>query len=334
MALNNATQTNESAARGVPIPTPQSITSVLDDAFDLLKRYFFVLILPTALLMLPTHLLLTLIQLRWLNPALADLQAQGDNADALTAIYLAIGYIFVGSPTNAIPGLIGLFIPLLASGATCVIVADILAGRQMSVAGSLLALSRRAFSVLACSILGMLCTLVVLTGSLIVMIVVAVLLMIALTAVSVVTDGLVPPALGTVIVLVCVVVPYFVTTYFLSRTFLFSVPAAVLEKLDALEAPNRSAQLAKCARAGGIVSILPFTIILLQIGLSAGINTVIGMSGFSPQMLFVAGSAAAALVSCTVQTYWMVFIARLYFNARMSREALDIRILLAQEAQS
>ena len=331
MSQSNAAAPITSNKLKALLPQPRKMGAVMDEAFDLLKRYFFILIVPSALLILPTHLLLTYLEIKYLTPAVTDLTAQGDNADLVRAFATAAGYILIGSPSHAVPGIIGIFMPILASSAAAAIVADIASNRTVSVTRSLINLARRGSTVLGIALLGVLCTAFVLMASLAVMLIIAILTLLVLGLLSAVSTDILPPALAVFMALVILLSPYFITTWFISRTFLLSIPVAVLENRGVLDAATRSQQLAKVARAGGVTALLPLLIYALQIALAAGSTAAIALFGLSPQINFSVSSAAGALVTCIVQTFWMVFIANLYLESRVRREALDIRLMLASE---
>jgi hypothetical protein len=334
LAQSNANSINASSgSEPAPIAPPKKTSAVMDDAFDLLKRYFLLLIIPSAILILPTHLILTYIELRYINPVLAELSAQGENADIVRSMGIGLAMVIIGSPTRSIPGLISIFVPLLASGASATVIADMYLGRTLSITRSMILVLRRWPTIFGITILGMLSSLLILVLSLSIMIFAAIIVVMVLSVISAMSSGALPPALIVVIGLVILLTPYFITTFFISRTFIFAVPAAMLENTGTLEAATRSQQLAKKAKMGGITALLPLVILTLQYWLSVGSSSAFHLLGLSPQFEFALSSAGGAVIVCTMQTFWMVFLSCLYLNARVQRECVDIRWLVSDGAE-
>jgi len=319
------------------VPLPQTTTAVFDQSFDLLKSQFVPLMLTVGLVLLPVHLLQHYVAARWLYPLMRLATSHSANPDILKMLTAWTGVALIGDPRhNPIPGLVSLLVPLLVSAPVALCVADVFASRQIDIGQAFQYSLSRVFSIATVALFGLLCCLAVwlcLTGALTFVLTFC----LGLVAISLgsTMSGILGDVITSVYVITILVTPYVVTCLFYGRTFAFVVPAIVIERMGTLNGVWRSQQLAGSVKYGTtllIFCLLPLLIMALQYAMIYGCQQALLILHLPTVSQFLADALIVALVTCVLQAYWMVFVARLYYDYRIKRECLDLRIMMDEGA--
>jgi hypothetical protein len=316
-----------------------SAADVFDHAFDILKSNFVPLLLIVAIVFLPLHLIEQYIVSSWLNPRFTDLGLQ-DNPDngfqSFGQLFtLSMEYIPTGYPRFGVPGVMLFLAALFTSAPVSAAVTDIIAGRPISIVDNYRAAWSARMQLVCGSLLAGLCCFAIWAGTTALIGAIGFFPLLVLTAMA--ADLPDPSVAGWVVLiymLICVVIPFAVTCLFYGRTFAFLVPVCVNERASTMGGVARSQQLARCVPYRTTLltfTMLPLVVLALQFMLFFGCDAGLQFLHFSPLWNYMASTAICALFVCLLHTYWMVYIARLYYDYRVKRECLDIRMLMASE---
>jgi hypothetical protein len=115
--------------------------------------------------------------------------------------------------------------------------------------------------------------------------------------------------------------------------FTFLPPLVAIEGVTLSTAMNRTSQLIGRKlfwRAWAAISCLPLLTFGLQFLTIWGISSLVALFKLPTWLHFLSSATIACVIGCFFQPYWMVFLTLFYFDARMRREGLDIRILAAR----
>jgi hypothetical protein len=332
-----ATRQTELRDNAIIVPSSLSSAAVFDSAFDMMKTHFIPLLLLVAIVFLPLHLIEQYIVSSWLNPRFLDLGLQ-DNSDNTFQSFgqimtLSFGFIPTGYPRFGIPGAMLIFAALCISAAVSAVVTDIIAQRPISIIDGYRAAWNSRWQVVWFSLLAGLCCFAVWAC--------ATALFLLIGFVFLVFISLMPPSLlelgvmrwaASIYLIVCIVVPFMVTCLFYGRIFAFVIPVCVNERTTTMAGVARSQQLAACVPYRTTLlnfTMLPLMVLAVQFMLISGCNAGLQLLDISPQLNDVASTAICALIVCLLNAYWMVYIARLYYDCRVKRECFDIRMLMA-----
>ncbi|HZT41709.1 MAG TPA: hypothetical protein VFA07_05950 [Chthonomonadaceae bacterium] len=308
---------------------PLSLAGIFDEAFDLYKRHFTTFALITAILMLPLLVALQAVESLWLHPLAMQTNWSGGDEVAGRSFLVMLGYFFIGSPRQALPGVLSLTALILVGGAVTIVVGDIYAGRQPSVRAALRNIRSHVFRLLGgWLVAGM----AFFTAAAFVLVVVTLVMGFAITAVSVASGGVLAGVLGAVFVACMIVLPYLAGTAILARFFVFLTPMLILERLPISIAPGRTAHLTgkrRFWRAWLTVTFLPLVIAGLALLMLLALDSALALLSLAPQFDFVVRVALETAIFLFFQPYWMVCLTLLYFDYRIRREAFDLLVFSA-----
>lgn len=316
------------------IPLPESPSAIFDQAFDILKDNLVPILLIVAVLYVPLESLRAFISVKSLLPMMSEVTRLGDKAGIHKTLVAWIGSLLLGEPRHThTPGLVSLIIPFVVSAPIAIAISDIFSGKQIDVISSYYRVGVRAFSVIGSTVIaGLACFAVWSCITLFLVIFLGFIVGLITMAVGSNMQGGIAAVLGTSYLLICLIVPFLITAAFFGKTFAFAVPAAVIEHMGSLNAIWRSQQLAACVRLRVIMlvfTILPLVLISIQFAIIYALQSLTAFLHIGSLMSFLLNAAASLLITCLVQAYWMVFIARLYYDCRIRRECIDIRLMAA-----
>ena len=313
--------------------SPEPTSSIFDDAFDILKNNFIPILLLVGLFLLPVQLLQEYIVARWLHRFATYVSLQGDSADLSQLLESWFAYIIVGDPRNAIPGAITLILPVFVSAPVTICVMQTVRGSRMDIVRAIRESGASMASVGLAAMLAIFACVIVYTVTLLFLagggaFVIGVATMVMQSAMQ----SLPGQILVVIYFVVVIVVPYVVTCLFFGRAFAFIVPSIVVEKLGPFDGIWRSQQLASTVKYSTTTMIycsLPPLILILQLAMINGCRSALELFGLAPPYQFLCNTILRVVLSCSLQAYWMILIARLYYDYRIRRECLDIRQMLA-----
>ncbi|HZO89282.1 MAG TPA: hypothetical protein VFB38_13195 [Chthonomonadaceae bacterium] len=305
---------------------PQTLAGVFDEAFDLYKRHFSTLALTAALLYLPAHIVLNGLLYLWLRPLQTELAAQRGSADF--DVFFQVGLVFLLFSLVVMAALI------LTTGPVAVAVSDLYLGRRVSVREAY----RRARPHLLRLFGGWLVVALAFIGiSFVSFFVITVLLALILSALGLRgTNSGLTEEIGVVVGLLMVLCPYFVGCMVLARNYLFTTQLIVLEGLGVSQVSPRNTQLvgkARFWRSFWAVFFLPILSFGLISMISYSARSALSLVPLPPLADFLATTAVSVAASFFIQPYWMIFLTLLYYDYRVRREGLDLRILSANLPQ-
>lgn len=317
------------------IPSSLSASALFDQAIDLLRVNFVSIFLTVALILFPLQLIEQYITAMWLDPAGALINTQGDSADPLQMLLVAIGFVLTGVPRNAIPGVMLLGAVLFASAPVAACVSHQICGKPVSVINGYRQSFARIPQLVFAALLSGLCCLTIWFFTTF-FLVVGGLLCLGVISIVIAGFGDAQPAvwLTVIYMLICIVVPYAITCVFFGRTFALVVPVIVVERASVMTAVSRSRQLSSSVPYSTTLltfGMLPITVFAVQHMLMFGCDSMLQLLDLSPLWQYACSTAVCAITICLLHSYWMVFLSRLYFDYRIRRECLDIRMLLGME---
>lgn len=295
---------------------PLRLGELLDRTFVLYRRRFWlfagILLIPHAVLLagnLPVQ--------AFLSPRFGAPQA--DPAVNAAAVFGA----FAGGMATLV---LYFIVYTVALGAATFAVSDVYLNRLTTIRGAFQKLHGRVWSLL---------------GLMLVVFILFVLLFFAaafLTALLGGTLSLLGPQAGGIAALI-VFLGMVALLAWIMLQFSLAVPALVLERTGVFESLGRSSQLTRGRRGQIFVGLLLVglltynAIILIQGPFLVAVFSYSFQGGEAPFLLVALGLIAGAVSSVLTGPFAVLVIALFYYDARVRKEALDLRLLLARAEQ-
>lgn len=302
----------------------RSIGGVFDLAFDIYRKHFSPLLTTVAVLLLPMQTLLYLLANAWLKPLSVFVDSHADDAGA--SMLLIGGGMLIGYPQAGIPGLLSLLLLAVASAPVAAAIADIYRGKAPSWPDCY----RRVYPQIPGVLMGWLNVVLAFVAVLVFSSIICfIILMIALLALQ----NKVPETVYTVIVLIMLILPYLLGMTLIAFTFGFTTPLIVLEDIPLTLIPFRNRQLVNKRRAfstWAAIVFLPIVFFIVQALMLISIDSCLNLFSLWPNLRFLIETALTGMLIVFLQPYLLIFINVLYFDFRIQRDCLDIRLLMAQ----
>ncbi len=292
---------------------PLRLGELLDRTFVLYRRRFPLF---AGILLIPSAIILAgnlLIQ-GFLTPGRIGAQANAAANPAALFATLAGGMAAL---------VLDFIVYSIALGATTFAISDVYLNRPTTIRSAFQKLRGRVWRLL---------------GLVFVMVVLAFLLFVAATFFTAVLESalsLLGPQAGGVAALV-VFLGMFVLFGWIMLQFSLAVPALVLERAGVFESLSRSSQLTKGKRGQIFVGLLLVgllfynAVILIQSPFLVAVFSYSFKQGTVPFWLAALSLIAAAIRSVLTGPFAVLVIALFYYDARVRKEALDLRLLLAK----
>ena len=291
---------------------PLQLGELLDRTFVLYRRRFAMF---AGILLVPQCLLLAgqLLVQAFLNPIVGTRAGQAVNPAATAALL----------STNLLLAILYLIVYVFAQGAATCAISDVYLNRPTTIRGAYAKLKGRIASMVGLFfMLGAILFVLFFAGVMLASILVAGLMLLG-------------PTVGGIAALLVILGVVGVVIWVFLRVAL-AVPALVLERTGVFESLTRSSQLTHDLRgkifvAWVLVMFLVYNAILLIQGpfLTAAFWYTFKV-GSVPFWLAAASAVAAAVSSILSGPFAVLMIALFYYDARVRKEALDIRLLLAK----
>lgn len=327
--LNTFSSAPVQEEKSQPVLLPQSLGRLFDEAFDLYKTHFAVLALIVALIFIPTHIGLHAVENLWLTPLSNQIRADGGDDNIFPVMGTALLGMLTGSPGNGVPGLLSLLISFMVSGPVALAVSDIIQGRTVTVrsayrkSGQIMWRLLWGWMLIA---LGFICVTAV---CMIVLVMLLGFLMMMLQSIGLMQTGG-GEEIAVFFMILVVICPYVCGCLMTAYFFAFMAPLVALEGLSVKNVLSRNSQLIGKKifwRTSAAITFLPLVTLGLQFLTMWGFTSLMEMMKPPPWLNFLSSATIACILSCFFQPYWMIFLTMLYFDARMRREGLDIRML-------
>lgn len=302
---------------------PQTIASVFDEAFDLYKRHFALLAMMVAVGLIPIELLRNVVIAVWLHPLDAHLSGLKETA-AVSQILLVLGQLVFGEPRAGFPGILSLSVQIVLGAPVAVAISDLYFGRTPNVRDCY----RRCRPYLLGMVGGYGLVFLVSVGVLAVS-AIAIACVFGLIALPFVYLRL-PDVAAAIFLIPTIVLPYFACMGFIARNFVFLTPLTILEGQSASYASVRNFQLIgkkRFARTWAATAALPILIFSFEAILTNSIGPVIQMLHVPSLVDFILSTAVSTAVHLFLAPYWIIFVTLLYYDYRVRREGLDLRML-------
>jgi hypothetical protein len=302
---------------------PQTLGGVFDEAFDLYKRHFVTLALIVAVIHLPTQMILNLLSysLRQTLGPEGFRSGSPDVGAVLGAMFTLFFYFLI-----AVASLI------IATGPIASAISDIYLGRPTSLRRAYRGALKHGLRLLGgWAIVSLVFIGVYFLAALVVGMVVF-LLMLALGLMN----GAMQNDIGgfaVLLLMLCIyILPYLISWAVIARFFIFTTQLIVLEGLSVSEIPARNALLVgktRFWRTFAAVFFLPIVTFGLQALIQYSTLAALRLLHLPPLPQFLAQTAVGSAVGFFFQPYWMIFLTLLYYDYRVRREGLDVRLLSA-----
>ncbi len=306
---------------------PQTLSGVFDEAFDLYKRHFTTLMLIVALLYLPMQVIVSLLSYQWMLPLMKGLQPGSQpNTPDMNAVFFLI---FAGIVSITLT----FGVLTLTTGPISVAVSDIYLGRTTSVRAAYRQGLRHWGRLLGgWIIVGLVCFLVYFVSAFVLVMGMSLLLVgVGMAFASSSNVGSVVMSVFSLVMgLVVALIPYGLCCAVLAKSYIFTTQLVTLEGLAVSDIPGRNAQLVgktRFWRTFGAICFLPILTFGLQGLISLSIQSTLSAVRLSALPLFLAQTALSTAVGLFFLPYWMIFLTLLYYDYRIRREGLDVRIL-------
>jgi len=301
-----------------------SIGGIFDLAFDIYRRYFRTLLTTVAILLLPMQTLLYLLSNVWLKPLSYFVDSHPDDAGA--SMLLIGGGMLIGYPQAGIPGLLSLMLLAVASAPVAAAVADIYRGKKPSWADCY----RRVYPQIPRVIMGWIIVVLAFTTVIVMATIVSFIIIIICLLVL---KNKAPETLYYIIGLIMLILPYLLGMTLLAFTFGFTTPLVVLEDLPVTLIPSRNWQLVdkrRAFRTWATIVFLPLVFFFVQALMLGSIDSLLNLFSLWSSLRFLIETALTVMLIVFLQPYLLIFINVLYFDFRIQRDCLDIRLLMAQ----
>jgi hypothetical protein len=306
---------------------PRRIGGVFDLAFDIYRAHFRTLLTTVVVLLLPMQAVLYVLYNTWLKPLSNYADAHSD--DAGPALTLIGGGMLTGVPHFGIPGMLSLLILAVTSAPVAIAIADIYRGSTPY----WLDCYRRVFHQIPRVIGGWI---IVALAFVTVLCFTFVLCFILLICAGILfrNSGRMPDVVAVVLFVLGTVLPYVLGMTLVAFNFCFTTPLIVLENLPITLIPSRNWQLVgkrRALRTWAAIVFLPlvfFTVQGFMLGsISSFLGLLLGLFAIPPLYQFTIETTLTILLIAFLQPYLLVFLNVLYFDFRIQREGLDIRLL-------
>lgn len=302
----------------------RTLGAIFDEAFDLYKNHFLTIAVLVALVFIPLQIGLHAASDIWLKPIEKRLEGQTNFDDNIGEFVLfAVAFLFTGDPNEGVPGILQGMALVLVSAPVTIAVAELYAGRPISVREAY----RRAAPHLG-RLLGA-WTLIAL-----VMLCIGFVSMTVISFVFVLAAASLAPALPEAVLigflLVVLGVPYLLCSAFAALSFIFTTPLMVLEGLSFTAAAARNARLSGKKRFRHVWAaavFLPLVVIGLRYLILLSVGSALAALRLAPLLAFLAQTTFASLIYFFFEPYWMIFITLLYYDCRYRREGYDVSLL-------
>lgn len=300
---------------------PRGIGGVFDLAFDLYRAHFHTLFTIVAVALLPLQAVLYLLLNTWLKPLNAYLDTHPD--DITAAFGFITGAAMTGYPAYGVPGLFSLIALAIVSAPVAIALSDLYRGQTPVWTDCY----RRAFRHIPRVLLGWLVMLCVFVAVVILALTIATLLA---SVVALAVGGTLPTAISVILGVIFVLTPYVAGMTMLAFGFVFTTPLIVLEDLPITAIPARNWQLVKRPRARrtlAAVLFLPIVFFTLQLLMLLSLTGLLELVSLPATMAFLLETTISVLLIAFLQPYLLIFAHVLYFDYRIQRDGLDIRLL-------
>ncbi len=301
------------------------VSGVFDRAFDLYKRHAVRFMFIASLVLIPTAILLSLMDSWWLQGLEVRLNGDGSEGNfALLGQFLFV-VLFIGSPRSGVPGLISLGAFLCMSIPITLLASGLVTGNRTSLRRSLKYAIRRLPSLLFAFFAGGLAFGAVLTITVSVSVLLFVLFLIGVNQVGQNSvEG------GILVFFGVVVFPYVLSCAVWARSFALAVPLIVLEKCSIRSLPERNRQLLvalQYKRIGLAIALVPVLIGGMNLLMVTMLDSLLSQFPVSALVRFWLQNVVFTGINLLLQPYAALFFVLLYFQAAFRRDGLDIRVL-------
>lgn len=305
--------------------TPQSVTALFDEAFELYRAHFSLFALTVACIYLPSLVALAGLHDLFLLPLERELaHLDGSKPDPGTLLLYMAGATLTGVPGRGFPGLIEFGALFLASAPLTVAVSETLVGNRIRVVDAYRRAAPTLLRVLGGWILVFLAWVAVLFCVLIATLTIVGPFATLLTSARLEMIG------GAIVLASMTVVPYLAVCALTARLFLFTTQLVVLEKLPVSRVSDRNRQLVGSVRFRrtfvAVIFLLPVTLGLRGLILLS-LTSTLGALSLPAFAEFLLSSLFTGAVSFLFMPYWIIFVTLLYYDYRVRREGFDMRLL-------
>jgi MFS family permease len=291
---------------------PLQLGELLDRAFVLYRHRF---VLFVGILLLPHCILLVgnLLVQAYFNPVMDPRGRQAMSPSAAAAL----------ASTNFLLLILYLIVYIFALGAATCAISDVYLNRPMTIRGAYGKLKGR---------VGSLIGLFFALGTLAFFLFVGAVMLVTVLAGAMTLLGPAPGAVAAILGSLGVIV---VAVWVLLR-FALAVPVVVLERTGVFESLHRSSLLTRGLRGKVFVAMVLVTLlaynalILIQGPFAAAVLWFTFKVGATPFWLAAANAIAGTAGSVLSGPFVVLVLALFYYDARVRKEALDIRLLLAK----
>jgi hypothetical protein len=302
---------------------PQTLGGVFDEAFDLYKRHFVTLALIVAVIHLPTQVVLNLLSYS-LRLSLGPEGFRSGSPD--------IGAVFGAMFTLFFYFLIAVVSLIIATGPIACAISDIFLGRPTSLRRAYRGAWKHGLRLLG----GWAIVALVFIGVYIIAAFVVGMVVFFIMIAFGLASNAIPNDIGGFAVLLLLLsiylLPYLISWAVIARFFIFTTQLIVLEALPVSEIPARNALLvgkARFWRTFAAVFFLPIVTFGLQALIQYSTLAALQLVHLAPLPQFLMQTAVGSAVGFFFQPYWMIFLTLLYYDYRVRRDGLDVRLLSA-----
>ncbi|MCX6381970.1 MAG: hypothetical protein NT023_21250 [Armatimonadetes bacterium] len=304
---------------------PQPIMGIFDRAFDLYKSRALTYIVTVAIILLPMHALLQMVNNFWLAPLSQSVQDASDPEILAQTFQLIGAVLLVGVPDMGIPGILTAIAFFIASTPVTLITSHILLGKPISI--------RRAFRqsfrlLLRQGTVWLFAGLAFIGGYSLWFLGFSIVISLLLMGAAAIPGS--SSAVAGVLVVLLFIVPYFLACFAIARAFILATPLTVLEGKRPTRIVERNTQLIpkqSFRKVWLATACLPVALLGLQMLLITSLASVTTSLHIQPLLNFWIQTAFTALLSLFFQPYAMIFFTLLYYDMAFRRDGLDIRLL-------
>ncbi len=307
---------------------PRSATDLFDSALEHYRNNFATYLYTMVLAVFPIELIQKFIFEIWFKPALAE-QFSGVTLSKAAQFYnivATVAYIVLGSGRTLWPGLLGLFLIFVGTGACSLIVAGGLELKPVAPKAALIQCTKASGRLLVCaSILGVAASCSFVVGYLIAIIVGSTIAVLPIPAAA---------EIGTII---AVVLGYILTCIPLAQHCFFAIQIVLIEGKSPWRLWDRNCILIRQLRLRNAVAAfasLPIIVVLTALVVLQTGHSLLTKLVINPLAVHISAVVAAALQNIVVNLmvialmpYVAIVTTLLYYDYRIRREALDLRVL-------
>lgn len=308
------------------IPSPRSLSSLLDGAFDVYKAKFRTLFLAVSIIGIPTQLALYTMFELWIRPDILYISTPQGSSDTGAVLLFLVKSGIVGYPPAGIPGLLAIAAFIINSAPISLLIARSSFGRNTSFKDAFQQGLSRSFALLTS---GFLAGTAIIAVAGITLLTLFTLLGLVITVIGVKMLGAeITGWITNISMILILLFTYMACALIVTRFFLFAAPLLTIEKMPLSQLWERNAQLTsrpRLLRMWIATAIVPVLLIFIQLLLFLSLDST--LKGLHPpQMIQILASAFfTTLFTLFFEGYLFVLIPMLYLDCRVRREALDIR---------